>query len=541
MKARRSSAGWPVGGAQCQPLLRARLREGAAWRRIRSDRDRCGYGSRGAAARNAFKPDAVFNALHGRWGEDGCVQGLLELLEIPYTHSGVLASALAMHKERAKAAFRAAGPPVAHSIIAERKRVAAEHQMARPYVVKPICEGSSVGVFIIRAGDNRPPQALASSDWNLGDEVMVEEYIPGRELTVAVMGSGEAGLRALGVTEIQPAAGFYDYDAKYAPGGSRHVIPPEVPDSVAREAMALAERAHAALGLPRRLAHRFPLRRHQGQQPSGGAGSQHAARDDADFARARAGAICRDEFSRAGPLDGGGCVMRKVKIKRQKATDGARDWLSRFLPRRPVLLLSCSLAVAALAAGVWHGGYIGAAADAVDRSVERGLAARGFAVRKISLSGEERTPADAAYEALAIQPGDPIFAVDPDAARARLLALPWVGDAEVRRQFPRSGYGPSDREAPLCAVAQRRIALGGRALGRGHHLRGSDRVSASAAACLAKARRMPRRRLWMRSAKQTAIAARLRGGGAHRRPALGPPSCRRCRGAPARRAMGGPA
>ena len=193
------------------------------------------------------RPDAVFNALHGRWGEDGCVQGLLELLEIPYTHSGVLASALAMHKEKAKAAFRVAGLPVAKSIVADRKRVAAEHQMARPYVVKPISEGSSVGVFIIHQGSNGPPAALAAADWNLGENVMVEEYIPGRELTVAVMGSAAAGLRSLAVTEIMATTGFYDYDAKYAPGGSRHVIPAEVPESVAREAMALAERAHAAL------------------------------------------------------------------------------------------------------------------------------------------------------------------------------------------------------------------------------------------------------------------------------------------------------
>lgn len=193
------------------------------------------------------RPDAVFNALHGRWGEDGCVQGLLELLEIPYTHSGVLASALAMHKEKAKAAFRAAGLPVARSIVAERKRVAAEHQMARPYVVKPISEGSSVGVFIIREDSNGPPGELAAADWNLGEYVMVEEYIPGRELTVAVMGSQETGLRSLGVTEIMPTTGFYDYDAKYAPGGSRHVIPADVPEAVARESMALAERAHVAL------------------------------------------------------------------------------------------------------------------------------------------------------------------------------------------------------------------------------------------------------------------------------------------------------
>lgn len=128
--------------------------------------------------------------------------------------------------------------------------------------------------------------------------------------------------------------------------------------------------------------------------------------------------------------------MRKMKVKRPKPGDGAGRRLFELIPRRPVLVLSCSLAVAAVAAGVWHGGYIGATADAVERSTERGLAARGFAVHRISLSGEERTAADAAYEALAIQPGDPMFAVKPDAARTRLLELPWVGDAEVRRIFP---------------------------------------------------------------------------------------------------------
>jgi len=189
------------------------------------------------------KPDAVFNALHGRWGEDGCVQGLLELMEIPYTHSGVLASAVAMHKEHAKAAFRAAGVPVVDSIVVDRRRAAESHQMEPPYVVKPVNQGSSVGVFIVREGDNRPPAALYSVDWQLGDLVMVEDYVPGRELTVAVMGD-----RALAVTEIVPKMAFYDYDAKYAPGGSEHVIPAQIPDVVRHEAMALAERAHAALG-----------------------------------------------------------------------------------------------------------------------------------------------------------------------------------------------------------------------------------------------------------------------------------------------------
>src|SRR5579872_4472695 len=128
--------------------------------------------------------------------------------------------------------------------------------------------------------------------------------------------------------------------------------------------------------------------------------------------------------------------MRKMKIRRQNASDGAKHGLLRFLPRRPVLMLSSSVAVAAVAAGIWHGGYIGAAADAANRSIDRGLAARGFAVRRISLSGGERTAADAAYETMAIQPGDPMFAVDPAGARTRLLTLPWVGDAEVRRTFP---------------------------------------------------------------------------------------------------------
>ena len=190
------------------------------------------------------KPDAVFNALHGRWGEDGCVQGLLELMEIPYTHSGVLASALAMHKERAKAAFRAASLPVADSVVVDRHVVAGGHQMEPPYVVKPVNQGSSVGVYIVREGDNRPPEVLASSDWNLGDEVMVEEYIPGRELTVAVMG----GVGPLAVTEIVPKMAFYDYDAKYAPGGSEHVVPAHIPNSVRDEAMELSMRAHVALG-----------------------------------------------------------------------------------------------------------------------------------------------------------------------------------------------------------------------------------------------------------------------------------------------------
>jgi D-alanine-D-alanine ligase len=196
-----------------------------------------------AAQINAAGPDVVFNALHGRWGEDGSVQGLLELLAIPYTHSGVLASALAMHKQRAKDVFRAAGLPLVKSIVADRRAAAAGHLMEPPYVVKPMNEGSSVGVFIIRKGDNRPPAALGSDQWALSDEMMIEEFVPGRELTVAVMGT-----RALAVTEISTNLEFYDYEAKYAPGGSIHTLPAKIPAAVAEEAMRLAERAHAALG-----------------------------------------------------------------------------------------------------------------------------------------------------------------------------------------------------------------------------------------------------------------------------------------------------
>lgn len=196
-----------------------------------------------AAQLHAAKPDVVFNALHGRWGEDGCVQGLLELLRIPYTHSGVLSSALAMHKQRTKDIYAAAGLPVVKSIVVDRRAAAAQHLMEPPYVVKPVNEGSSVGVFIIRKGDNRPPEALGKEEWNLSSEMMVEEYVPGRELTVAVMGG-----KALGVTEITTGLAFYDYEAKYSEGGSIHILPAKVPDAVAKEAMRLAEAAHAALG-----------------------------------------------------------------------------------------------------------------------------------------------------------------------------------------------------------------------------------------------------------------------------------------------------
>ena len=183
-------------------------------------------------------PDTVFNALHGRWGEDGCVQGLLEWLRIPYTHSGVLASALAMDKEKTKDVYRAAGLPVVDSVLADKSDVSARHVMAPPYVVKPYNEGSSVGVYIVNAAANSPPQL--SED--MPQTVMVEAFVPGRELTTTVMGD-----RALTVTDII-TDGWYDYHAKYAEGGSRHEVPADVPQEIFDACMDYALRAHQVLG-----------------------------------------------------------------------------------------------------------------------------------------------------------------------------------------------------------------------------------------------------------------------------------------------------
>lgn len=185
-----------------------------------------------------ISPVVVFNALHGRWGEDGCVQGLLEWLQIPYTHSGVLASALAMDKEKTKSAYRAAGLPVVESCLVHKDEVRTRHVMAPPYVVKPNNEGSSVGIYIVNEAANAPPQL---SD-DMPGLVMVEAFVPGRELTTTVMGD-----RALGVTDIL-TDGWYDYDAKYKPGGSRHVVPADIPDEIAAACEDYALRAHRALG-----------------------------------------------------------------------------------------------------------------------------------------------------------------------------------------------------------------------------------------------------------------------------------------------------
>ncbi|HTM79099.1 MAG TPA: D-alanine--D-alanine ligase, partial [Devosia sp.] len=173
-----------------------------------------------AAVLGELKPDVAFNALHGPFGESGMIQGFLELIQLPYTHSGVLASALAMDKHQAKIVLKAAGVPVTDHVIVSRSEAARAHVMPPPYVIKPIADGSSFGVFIVKADSSHPPQEILREDWNSGEELMVERYVPGRELTCAVMGDV-----ALGVTEIVTDLSFYNYEAKYAKGGSVHIIP----------------------------------------------------------------------------------------------------------------------------------------------------------------------------------------------------------------------------------------------------------------------------------------------------------------------------
>src|SRR5471032_1332487 len=222
-----------VSGRECAGALE---RLGAKVSRVDAGRDL-------AQVLSKLKPDVCFNALHGEWGEDGCVQGVLETIGVRYTHSGVLASALAMDKGKAKAVLAAAGVTVPGGGLFNRFEAAAEHVMAPPYVVKPNAEGSSVGVFLVFEGANRPPQEIVAPAWTFGEEVMIEPYIAGKELAVGVMGGN-----AMTVTDIIPRTGFYDYEAKYGEGGSTHVVPASIPAHAFEKAMKLSEMAHAALG-----------------------------------------------------------------------------------------------------------------------------------------------------------------------------------------------------------------------------------------------------------------------------------------------------
>src|ERR1700722_16957300 len=220
-------------GAACADALE---RQGFRVTRIDVDRNV-------AAALTSAKPDVALNLLHGRPGEDGSIQGLLEILAIPYSHSGVLASALAMQKDRAKVVMRDAGVAVPEGVVANRLAAARPHALGRPYVIKPIAEGSSVGVFVVTEAHAHPPQELYRGDWPFGERVMVERYIPGKELTCAVIGD-----RVLDVIEIVPTTQFYDYEAKYAAGGSKHLLPAQILPNVYQEVRRLSLAAHNALG-----------------------------------------------------------------------------------------------------------------------------------------------------------------------------------------------------------------------------------------------------------------------------------------------------
>lgn len=225
-------------GEGCAKALEA---QGARVSRVDAGRDLANVLS------GLIRPDVVLNCLHGDWGEDGCVQGVLETLGIPYTHSGVLASALAMDKDKSKAVLKAAGLNVPGGGLFDRMEVARRHVIEPPYVVKPNAEGSSVGVYLVRDGGNGFASEVGEPGWTYGEQVMVEPFIPGKELAVTVLGE-QAGPRALTVTDITPTKGFYDYEAKYAPGGSVHVLPAVLPDHVFEAALRQSEQAHLAMG-----------------------------------------------------------------------------------------------------------------------------------------------------------------------------------------------------------------------------------------------------------------------------------------------------
>ncbi len=222
-------------GNECAKALEA---EGFKVTRVDVDRNL-------AATLTTLKPDVCFNALHGRWGEDGCVQGLLEILGLPYTHSGVLASSVAMHKEQTRRIMAKLGVPVAEGLMVTPQQALADHVMAPPYVAKPVAEGSSVGVVIVKEGANRPPEAIGRIPVTRDNEILVERFIPGRELTCGVVKD-----EATGIIDIVAAdhLQFYDYEAKYAPGGSKHILPARIPSTVAAAIQRHTLAAHKALG-----------------------------------------------------------------------------------------------------------------------------------------------------------------------------------------------------------------------------------------------------------------------------------------------------
>ena len=371
-----------------------------------------------ASALAAAKPDVAFNALHGRWGEDGCVQGMLEWLGIPYTHSGVLASALAMDKARAKQVFAAAGLPVARGMIACREHIRAAHPMEPPYVVKPNDEGSSVGVYIVPAA----PTGRRRSPTTCPRRVLVEEYVAGRELTVAVIGD-----RALAVTDII-ADGWYDYDAKYAPGGSRHVVPAEIPAEIAEACLDFALRAHRAIGC--RGLSRSDFRWDEAR----GLGGLYLLEINTQPGMTPtslapgAGGACRHVLRRAGALAGGGRLVLPVRTapRRDPAPSRLRYRLNR-LWLRPGVPAAVNFGVPMLA----------------------GVLAAWTVMAQYDLSGQVTVLVGRAREAIVERPQFTITEIAvPDVRRIRR------GDAG-RCLRAAADLQPRTRRGPRCATGSR--------------------------------------------------------------------------------------
>ncbi len=380
-----------------------------------------------------LKPDAVLNCLHGRWGEDGCVQGLLEWMRIPYSHSGVLASAVAMDKQRTKDIFRAAHLPVVESLIVPAEQVRGGHVMSAPYVVKPNNEGSSVGVYLVREADDGPPQL----DKDMPEMVMVEAYAPGRELTTSVVGD-----RALTVTDII-TTGWYDYDAKYKPGGSTHVVPAQIPAEIFDLCMDYALRAHHALGC--RGVSRTDFRWDEARGAAGLVLLETNTQPGmtATSLTPGAGGGHRHGLSRLVSLDGGGCLMRAL---RRKAPDAGRTdpapsrwaWRMQRLMLTPGIRLALRAGVPfciTLLAGTWYladEGRRGAIEQAVAET-RAGIEQRPeFMVNLMAVDGAKDELALYVREILPLDFPISSFDLDLDAMRATVTQISAVKSASVR-------------------------------------------------------------------------------------------------------------
>ena len=409
-----------------------------------------------------IKPDVAFNALHGRVGEDGAIQGLLEILRIPYTHSGVLASALAMEKDLAKVVLKAAGVPVADGRIVDRREAALRHALPPPYVLKPIAEGSSLGIVIVKEERAHPPQEVGREDWPYGDRLLVERYVAGKELTCAVIGD-----RATDIIEIQPVSeAFYGYDAKYAKGGSIHVLPANLKPKIYQAVQDLALKAHRALGCRgvSRADFRFDEVERRGRRPRLPRG-QYPAGDDRNFVGAGNGRLRGPQFRRFGGMDGGGRVLRPlseswpwrraaepalagaaarlraepVLLRGERARMNALPFglrLDRPPPRGVGSMLAITLLVGVAAVGFVRGGHYQAFVEAEGGVCDFLARAFGFGVKSITMSGQSRlTPAEVlAIAGVSPKISTPFF--DVDLAREKLEQTPLIKQASVRKLYP---------------------------------------------------------------------------------------------------------